>query len=67
MGLHERAMAVFEELFLPQVEQVDGDAALITDFRDRLLVEQVLAQDGDFLFGAKMPTRLSHDEFLRCS
>lgn len=67
MGLHERAMAVLEELLLPQVKQVDGDVVPITGFRDRLLVEQVLAQVGDFLFGAKVPTRLSHDEFLRCS
>src|SRR5947208_1127275 len=48
--LIESSRPVFEELLLPAVEDRRLQANLIAQFRDRLLVQQMPPQDGDFLF-----------------
>src|SRR5215831_89642 len=52
--------AVFEEGFLPEVEEIDGDAVFLTDLGDRNFFDEVLSEQGDFLFGAEVATLLSH-------
>src|SRR6185437_8019684 len=52
--------AVFEEGLLPEVEKVDGDAVFLADLGDGYFFDEVLSEQGDFLFGAEMATLLSH-------
>src|SRR5437588_4409473 len=53
--------AVFEEGFLPEVEEVDGEAVLLADLGDGYFFDEVLSEQGDFLFGAEVATLLSHE------
>jgi len=48
--LLEGRRPVLEELFLPAVEDRGLQAQLIAELGDRLLVQQMPPQDGDFLF-----------------
>jgi len=41
--------AVLEELLLPEIEEVDREVVLLTDVRDGLLLQEVEAQETDFL------------------
>src|SRR5262245_4811601 len=43
--------AVLEELLLPQVEEVNGQAMLLTDVGDGLVLQEVEAEQGDLLLG----------------
>ena len=58
-------MAVLEELLLPVVEEVDGDAVFVAQIGNRDLLQEVLPQDGDLLLGAEVTTGLGHGKFLR--
>src|SRR6516164_10349672 len=53
--------AVFEEGLLPEVEEVDGDAVFLADLGDRNFFDEVLSEQGDFLFGAEVAPLLSHE------
>ncbi len=48
--LLEGRRPVLEELFLPAVKDSGLQAQFIAELRDRLIVQQVTPQDGDFLF-----------------
>jgi hypothetical protein len=52
--------AVFEEGLLPEIEEVDGDTVFLTDLGDGDFFDEVLPEQGDFLFGAEVATLLSH-------
>jgi hypothetical protein len=49
----EGGVAVLEELLLPAVEEVDGDAVVLAQVGDGGLLQEVQAQDGDLLLGAE--------------
>jgi len=51
---------VFKEGFLPEVEEVDGDAVFLADLGDGHFFDEVLSEQGDFLFGAEVATLLRH-------
>ena len=56
----EGGVAVVEELFLPAVEEVGGDAEFIAEVGDGDFFEEVAFEDGDLLGAGKVPTRLVH-------
>jgi hypothetical protein len=58
----EGSVAVLEELPLPAVEQVGGDARLIAEIGDGRFFEKVAFEDGDLLGGGKVTTRLVHEK-----
>src|SRR5215831_8934594 len=49
--------AVLKELFLPAVEDRGLEPVLVTQLRDRHLLQQMPPQDGDFLFRRLGPVR----------
>src|SRR5215813_12870863 len=57
----EGSGAVFEEGFLPEVEEIDGDAVFLADLGDGYFFDKVLSEQGDFLFGGEVATLLSHE------
>ena len=50
-GALESRRAILEKRLLPEVEKRGLDLVLLANLRDRLLVDEVLAQDFDFVFG----------------
>src|SRR4029453_19061476 len=60
-GVGEGGGAVLEELFLPEVEEVDVEVVLLTDVGDGLLLQEVEAKQGDFLLRGKVPTLATHN------
>ena len=57
----EGGMAVFEEGFLREIEEVDGDAVFFAEIRNRNLVEEVLSKQGDLLLRGEMATLSGHE------
>src|SRR5918999_1542503 len=55
-GLGEGSGAVLEELLLPEVEEGDGEVVLLADVRNRLLLQEVEAKQGDLLLRGEMTT-----------
>src|SRR5215831_567675 len=53
--------AVFEEGLLPEVKEIDGNAVFLADLGDGDFFDEVLSEQGDFLFGAEVATLLSHE------
>jgi len=51
---------ILEELFLPQIEEVDGELMFLTDVRDGLLLQEVETKQSDLLLRGKMTTLASH-------
>lgn len=68
----EGRRSVLKQFLLPAVEQCGVDLVLIAERRDRHALQQVLAEDGDFLLSGEMTAvgfgawGLFHDGFLRC-
>src|ERR1700689_1783863 len=60
-GVVEGSGAVLEELFLPEVEEGDGEVVLLADVGDGLLLQEVEAEQGDLLFGGKVPALSRHE------
>src|SRR3954453_21114983 len=52
--------AVVEELLLPGVEEVDGDAEFFTDVGDRDFLDEVESESGDLLFRGVVAALPSH-------
>src|SRR5947209_83551 len=52
--------AVVEELLLPGVEEVDGDAEFFTDVGDRDFLDEVESESGDLLFWGIVAALPSH-------
>ena len=61
-GVGEGRGPVLEELFLPEIEEVDVEVVLLTDVRDGLLLQEVEAEQGDLLLGGERTTLTSHDK-----
>jgi hypothetical protein len=55
LSLEERS-PLLEEDFLPVVEVYDADTVLFADLRDRHVLDEVLAQDGNLLLTGKIDT-----------
>src|SRR5262249_20418523 len=60
-GVGEGGGTVLEELFLPEVEEVDAEVVFLTDVGDGLLLQEVEAQQGDLLLRSDRTTLTSHD------
>src|SRR5436853_6833589 len=61
-GIGEGGGAVLEELFLPEVEEVDGEVVLLTDVGDRFLLQEMKTEQGDLLLGGERTTLATHDK-----
>src|SRR6478672_124993 len=59
-GVSEGSGAVLEELLLPEVEEVHGEVVLLADIGDRLLLQEVEAEQGDFLLGGVVTALAGH-------
>jgi hypothetical protein len=59
-GIGEGGGTVLEELFLPEVEEVDVEAVLLTEVGDRLLLQEVETKQSDLLLRGKVTTLASH-------
>jgi hypothetical protein len=59
-GVLEGGGAVLEELLLPEVEEVYGQALLLADVGDGLLLQEVEAEQGDLLFGREVAALPGH-------
>jgi hypothetical protein len=59
-GVDEGRGTILEELFLPQIEEVDGELMFLTDVRDGLLLQEVETKQGDLLLRGKVTTLASH-------
>jgi hypothetical protein len=53
-GSVEGSGAILEELLLPEVEKGDPEVVLLADVGDRLLLEEMKAEQGDFLVRGKV-------------
>src|SRR5438477_7465170 len=60
-GVIEGGGAVLEELLLPEVEEGHGEVVLLADVGDRLLLQEVEAEQGDLLFRGKVPALPRHE------
>jgi hypothetical protein len=60
-GIREGGGAVLEELFLPEVEEVDGEVVFLTEVGDGLVLQEVETEQGDFLLRGKVTTLASHE------
>ena len=65
-GVVEGGGAVVEELLLPEEEEGDGEVVLLADVRDRLLLQEVEAEQSDLLFRSKVTTLPGHGVSSRC-
>jgi hypothetical protein len=50
---------VLEELLLPEIEEVDVEAVLLTEVGDGLLLQEVKPKQGDLLLGGERTTLAS--------
>jgi hypothetical protein len=60
VGVREGRGTVLEELFLPEVEEVDGELMFLTEVGDRLLLQEVESKQGHLLLRSKVTTLASH-------
>lgn len=59
-GVIEGGGAILEELLLPEGEAVNGEAVLLTDVGDGLLLQEVEAEQGDLLRGGVVTALPGH-------
>src|SRR5262249_24128400 len=52
--------AVLEEVLLPVVEEVDGEAVFLAQVGNSDLLDEVIPKDGDLLLGGEGPTLAGH-------
>ena len=62
MTILKEGVAVFEEFFLPAVEEGGRDAQLVAQGGDGDAFEQMPLEGGDLLLGHEMTTFAVHDE-----
>jgi hypothetical protein len=61
-GVGEGCGTVLEELFLPEVEEVDGKLMFLTEVGDRLLLQEMESKHGYLLLRGKVTTLASHEK-----
>src|SRR5262249_30553084 len=59
----EGGLTVLKELLLPVVEEVDGDAVLLTEIGDRSFLQEIGQENGDLLLRGEVAALSAHECF----